>query len=115
MERLRQQQEESTNRIEVARRVKVKQRKHLKNDPNLLSYKDIIRYDAKGYTTAILKDYEFLKGYKADKMDLDLAGEIITTSKLAWIKFLYFNLAVIFLIASIVSLILSVILRGGVF
>ena len=47
-------------------------------------------------------------------MDLDLADEIITTSKLAWIKFLYFNLAVLFLIASIVTLILSVIIRGKV-
>lgn len=98
----------------LARHVRIKQKKHLKKDPNLLSYKDIIRYDAKGYTSAILKDYDFLKGYKSDKMDLDLADEIITTSKLAWIKFLYFNLAVLFLIASIVTLILSVIIRGKV-
>jgi len=97
----------------VARRVKIKQKKHLKKEPNLLSYKDIVLYNNDGYLDAVKKDYDFLKGYKPDKMDFDLAGEIIQTSKLAWIKALYFNLAVIFLFASILSLIMAVLIRGN--
>ena len=98
----------------VSRRVRVRQRKRLKKDPNLISYKDIIYYDSEGYLSAVKKDYDFLRGYKPDKMDLDLAGQIITTSKLAWIKFLYFNLAVIFLIASIITIIMAVLIRGNI-
>ena len=97
----------------VARRVRTRQRKHVNSKTNLVSYKDIIQYDEIGYIKAIKNDYEFLKIYKPDKMDYDLSTEIITTSKLAWIKNLYFNLAVIFLIASIVSIIMAVLIRGN--
>ena len=96
----------------VARKVKVKQKK-IKDNKNLVSYKDIISFNTEGYINAIKNNYDFLSGYKPDKMDKDLAEEIIKTSKLAWIKFLYFNLAVIFLIASIVCIIMSVLIRGN--
>lgn len=96
----------------IARHVRVRQRKHIKRNINLISFKDIIYFDENGYIENIKKNYDFLKSYKPDKMDYDLSREIITTSKLAWIKCLYFNLATIFLIASIVSIIVSVLIRG---
>ena len=98
----------------VARNVKIKQKKHIKKEPNLVSYKNIIMFNAGGYIDLIKKEYSFLSGYKPDKMDIDLAEDIIVTSKLAWIKFLYFNLAVIFLIASIFSIIMAVLIRGNI-
>ena len=98
----------------VARRVRVKQKRKIKKQINLICYKDIIHFDERGYLDAIKRDYEFVRHYKPDQMDIDLSREIITVSKLAWIKFLYFNLAVIFLIASIVAIIVAVVIRGNV-
>ena len=97
----------------VARRVKIKNKK-TKDTDNLVFYKDIMKYDEKSFVDRIKKKYDFTKVYKADEMDYDLAKDIIATSKLAYIKFLYFNFAVLFLIASIVSIILTVLIRGGV-
>ena len=97
----------------IARRVRVRQRKRVKNNPNLISYSDIIHFDEFSYIKAIKSDYDFVKQYKPDQMDYDLAREIISTSKLTWIKCLYFNLAVIFLIASILSIIIAVLIRGN--
>ena len=97
----------------VARKVRIKKRKTNKGG-NLIFYKDIMHYDASGFILEIKKKYEFTKIYKEDNMDLDLAEDIIATSKLAYIKFLYFNFAVLFLIVSIVCIILSVLIRGGI-
>ena len=97
----------------VSRKVKVKQKK-IKNSINLIFYKDLMHFDQQGLIETIKKQYEFTKIYKQDNMDLDLAKTIIATSKLAYIKFLYFNFAVLFLIASIICIILSVLVRGGI-
>ena len=98
----------------VARRVRIRQRKRIKKEPNLCLFTDIMHFSDVGYVDVIKKNYTFLKGYKPDQMDIDLARQIITTSKLAWIKFLYFNLAVIFLIASIATIIMAVLIRGNI-
>lgn len=97
----------------VSRNVRTKKRKTDAND-NLLFYKDIMHYDEKSYIENIKKKYNFTNIYKADKMDYDLASEIIITSKLAYIKFIYFNFAVLFLIVSIVCLISTVLIRGKI-
>lgn len=97
----------------VSRRVKAKKKK-TKDTDNLVSYKDIMHYDEKAYIDAIKKRYTFINIYKPDSMDFDLAKEIITTSKLANLKFLYFNFAVLFLIASIVGLIITVLIKGQI-
>ena len=97
----------------VARKVRTKKRK-TKDTDNLLFYKDIMHYDEKSYIDTIKKKYNFTNIYKPDQMDYDLASEIIITSKLASLKFTYFNLAVLFLIASIICLITTVLLKGQV-
>ena len=81
----------------VAKRVRLKQKK-VKGQENLISYKHIMRFDEVGYINAIKKQYNFTNIYQPDDMDFDLAKLIITTSKLAYIKYLYFNFAVVFLI-----------------
>ena len=96
----------------VARKVKIKQRR-IKNSFNLIFDKDILHFDDFGYIDAIKKEYDFTKIYKPDKMDYDLAKQIIAVSKLAYIKFLYFNFSVVFLMASIICLILTVLFRGN--
>ena len=97
----------------VSRNIKVKQKK-VKKNLNLLFYKDLMHFDEQTLIEVIKKEYAFTKIYKQDKMDLDLAKIIIATSKLTYIKFIYFNFAVLFLIASIISIILSVLVKGGI-
>lgn len=97
----------------ISRNIHTKKRKIDVND-NLLFYKDIMHYDGKSYIDSIKKKYNFTNIYKADKMDFDLASEIITTSKLAYLKYLYFNFAVLFLFVSIICLISTVLIRGAI-
>ena len=96
----------------MAKNVKVKNKKQRQNE-NLLSYKNIVLFDEKTYIESIIKNYSFTNVYKPDEMDYHLAKQIIIVSKLAWIKFLYFNLAVLFLIASIIAIIVAVLIRGN--
>lgn len=81
---------------------------------NLTFYKDIMNFDEVSYINEIKKQYEFTNIYKPDNFDYDLARQIISNSKLAHTKFLYFNFAVVFLLASVLSLIVTVLIRGGV-
>ncbi|MBE7082288.1 MAG: hypothetical protein E7378_01225 [Clostridiales bacterium] len=97
----------------VAKRVRLKQKK-VKGQENLVAYKHIMRFDEVGYISAIKKQYNFTNIYQPDNMDFDLAKLIITTSKLAYIKYLYFNFAVVFLITSIICIIISVLIRGQI-
>ena len=96
----------------VARKVNTKS-KNIKGNESLLYYKHIMRFGYLTYIEAIKNNYSFTNIYKPDNMDFDLAKQIIATSKLAWIKFIYFNFAVTFLIASIICIIFTVILRGN--
>lgn len=97
----------------VARKVNAKQKK-IKGDESLIFYKHIMRFSHLTYIDAIKNNYSFTNLYKPDNMDYDLAKQIIATAKLTWIKFLYFNFAVVFLIASIVCIFFTVILRGNI-
>lgn len=95
----------------VARKVKYKQKK-IKKTSNLIYYKDIMKFDENGYIDQIKKQYDFTKIYKPDNMDYDLARQIISVSKLSYIKYIYFNFAVVFLIASIICIIMAVLIKG---
>lgn len=97
----------------VARNVKVRYKKIQKNI-NLIYYKHIMSFDEKTYIDTIKKEYKFTNIYVPDEMDYDLARQIIVVSKLAYIKFLYFNFSVVFLICSIVCLIVTVLLKGNI-
>ncbi len=94
-----------------AKTIKIKNRSR-KTSNNLLWYKDISRYDAQTYIAELKKTYPFPKNYKADKMDLDLAMEVIITSKVIYSKFLYFNFALIFLFLSVVCEVAVVVIMG---
>lgn len=97
----------------VARKVRSKQ-KSVNGNESLVYYKHIMRFDEKGYIEAIRKKYGFGHIYKPDALDYDLAKQIISASKIAWIKFIYFNFAVFFLIASIACIIFTVLIRGQI-
>lgn len=97
----------------VARNVKIKQ-KHIQGSESLIYYKHIMHFDEKSYIEKIRTKYSFTNLYKPDEMDYDIAKQIISVSKLAWIKFLYFNFAVVFLISSIICIIFTVIIRGQI-
>lgn len=97
----------------VAKRVRLKQKKFNKT-ANLIFYKDILKFDEFGYIDKIKKEYSFTNLYKPDAMDYDIARQIISISKLAYIKFLYFNFAVVFLIVSIICIIFAVLVRGNI-
>lgn len=97
----------------VARNIKIKQ-KPIQGTESLMYYKHIMRFDEKTYIEKIRTKYSFTNLYKPDEMDYDIARQIISVSKLAWIKFLYFNFAVVFLISSIICIIFTVIIRGQI-
>lgn len=97
----------------ASRNVKLKLKNNT-NKRNLIYYKDIMKYDEIAYINAIKKEYEFTNIYKPDNMDFDLAKRIIVVSKLTYIKLLYFNFAIIFLFASVLCLIATVLIRGQI-
>lgn len=97
----------------VARNVKSKSKK-ITGKESLLYYKHIMRFESNNYIDALKKQYGFTASYKPDNMDYDLSNQIVSISKLAWIKFLYFNFAVVFLIASIMCIIFNVVIRGQI-
>ena len=97
----------------VAKNARPKQKK-VKHKTNLLFYKHIMSYDENGYIDAIKKEYQFTNIYKPDQMDYHLAGQIIQLVKLTWIKFLYFSFAVTFLTCSIISIIITVLIKGRI-
>ena len=96
----------------IARKVRIKSKKNA-NDSNLIFYKNVMKFNEETYIASIKKKYAFTNIYTPDQMDYDLAKTIIATARLAYIKFLYFNFAVLFLITSIICLISIVLLRGG--
>lgn len=80
----------------TVRREKTKN-KHSLNEGNLFDYKDISKFDEEKYLQAMKKQYEFQKSYRIDNFDRDLARQVISLSKAIHFKFLYFNIALLFL------------------
>lgn len=73
---------------------------------NLLYFKNISTYDEKQYLLAIKTFYNFPKEYVIDNFDTDLAKQIIANSKVANIKFSFFNKSLYFLFLAVSTLIL---------
>jgi len=84
-----------------ARKIKLPKNKKPKTYENLMYFKDIIKYDEYNYVNEIKKRYNFPNAYKPDELDLDLARMIITLAKVVNLKYLYFNLSLIFLFISV--------------
>ena len=95
------------------RRVKTKNR-HSILEGNLFDYKDISKFDEEKYLQAMKKQYEFPKSYRIDDFDKDLARQVISLSKAISFKFLYFNLALIFLAIGISCGVIVICLLGVV-
>ena len=64
-------------------------------------YKHIVDFDEESYLSEMKKVYPLPKNYTIDNMDIDLARQVIATSKSVELKFMYFNFALSFLFASI--------------
>ena len=95
-----------------ARRVKVKTETK-KNSGDLIDYKSVADFGIENYLKTLKDCYQFPKSYKFDQFDKDLVMQIISTAKVAKIKFSYFNIALIFLALSIICCVLSICLLAG--
>ena len=72
-----------------------------------------MKYDEMSYVKKIKKEYNLPTSYKVDEMDLDLARQVISTAKLLYIKFSYFNYALFFLFLSLFCGIVVVCIKGN--
>lgn len=97
----------------TVRRVKTKTRHSIENG-NLFDYKDIAKFDEEKYLIAMKKQYEFPKSYRIDDFDRDLARQVISISKAISFKFLYFNIALLFLAIGISCGVIVICLLGVV-
>ncbi|MFQ6749645.1 MAG: hypothetical protein ACLRFR_02230 [Clostridia bacterium] len=97
----------------MARSINIRQKKSPKNKTNLMHFKTIIDFDEEGYLEALKSKYGFPANYKFDEFDRDLARSVIAQARVDNIKFAYFNLSLIFLIASVFSAVAMVIILGG--
>ena len=86
-----------------AKRIRIPKNKKNKNAKNLIDYKDIIHFDEINYVEEIKKRYNFPHAYKPDELDYDLARQVISLARVVNLKYLYFNLSIVFLILSVLS------------
>lgn len=96
----------------IAKNPAIKAHKNVKCD-NLLNYRSIITHDEETYLKALKEEYTFLKDYKPDEFDKDLTRQIIKVAKSINVKFTYFNFSIVFLVFSILSAIVTVMIRGN--
>ncbi|MBQ3494598.1 MAG: hypothetical protein IJA69_04200 [Clostridia bacterium] len=92
---------------------KVRTKTKQEHRQNLIRYSSIIHYDENTYILDMKKSYNFPDDYKPDEFDYDLARQIIITARSVWIKFSYFNFALVFLFISVMSAIIAVWLKGN--
>lgn len=95
-----------------AKKTSVRKKNPNNHKINLMRYSSIIHYDEHSYVSDIKTSYGFPTTYKPDEFDYDLARQVIVTAKSVWIKFTYFNFALVFLFLSVLSAIIAVWLRG---
>ena len=79
---------------------------------NLMYYKDIMLFDVEHYVMTLKKQYNMPKGYKPDEFDMDLARQIISVAKVTNIKFVYFNMSLIFLFLSLICAVIVILILG---
>lgn len=85
----------------TARRIRLPVNKKPKKIENLMYYKVIAKFDEINYVNEIKKRYHFPNSYKPDELDYDLARQIISLAKVVNLKYIYFNLSIIFLFISV--------------
>lgn len=101
----------SAKKVSVKEEIKLKKADKVKN---MLYYKHIKNYDVEGYLRTLKEYYEFPKNYKIDAFDRDLAKQIISTARVSYLKFLYFNISLIFLFLSLICCVVAIILLGRI-
>lgn len=97
-----------------ARRIRFFKKQKPQKIENLMYYKTIIKFNEFDYVEEIKNRYNYPKSYKPDGFDYDLARMVISQAKVINLKFLYFNLSLVFLIVSILLGVGLVLLIGGV-
>lgn len=97
-----------------ARRIRHRIKKMPKKIENLMYYKTIISFDEKTYVEKLKERYNFPANYKPDEFDYDLARSVIAEARVANTKFAYFNLSLVFLMLSVFSAVVMVVLLGGI-
>lgn len=99
----------------MSREIKISKRQRIRisqEEINLVYFKDISSYAVTNYLDAIIKDYNFPKGYKPDGFEYDLARQIILNAKVTNIKFEYFNKSLKWLIIGIIFAVIMVAVLG---
>lgn len=79
---------------------------------DLIYHKDIAKLNEKNYIEELINNYPFLKGYKPDNFDYNLARQIINTAKGISQKFVFFNFSIIFLVLSLITESIAIFLLG---
>ena len=79
---------------------------------NLFDYKFISKFDEDDYLKTMKKVYNFPNSYKIDDFDRDLARQVISLAKAIRFKFMYFNLALVFLSIGISLGVVVIVLLG---
>lgn len=83
------------------------------DDDSLLYFNDIADFSTEKYIEEIIKNYDLPKTYKPDGFDMDLAKQIIATSRIARRKFLLFNIALFLLSFGICFVVVSFAVGGA--
>jgi len=96
-----------------ARRIRYFRKHKPQKVENLMYYKTIIKFNEFEYIEELKHRYNYPKSYKPDGLDYDLARMVISQAKVINLKFLYFNLSLVFLIISVLLGVGLVIFIGG--
>ena len=86
-----------------AKHIHIRRKRKTRPVKNLMYYADIVKFDEMNYVAEIIRRYNFPKNYKPDEFDYDLARQIISLARIVHLKYLNFNLSLVFLILSVLS------------
>lgn len=79
---------------------------------DLLSYKTISKFGEEEFLSVLVKEYPFVKNYKPDNFDCDLAKQVIRSAKAIKHKFSLFNYSISFLLISLFCEAGMIVLKG---
>ena len=82
------------------------------NSSDLLSYKTVANFGEDEFLQTLVKEYPFVKNYKPDNFDYDLARQVIRSAKAIKHKFSLFNFSISFLLFSLFCEAGVIVLKG---
>ena len=95
-----------------SRNIKVKYKAKKLSDKNLLYYQNLADMSTEELLNNIIKFYNFPTNYKIDNFEIDIASTIIANSKIAKLKYSFFNKSTVFCVLSILSCLILFFLSG---